>query len=44
MAKSLEILFFPYITNLWNNLDVRTQVLALHDFKVKMKGELKPKI
>ena len=35
--------FFPYITNLWNNLDVRTQTLALHDFKVKIKEELKPK-
>ena len=34
--------FFPYITNLWNNLDVSIQVLPLADFKVRLKNELKP--
>ena len=35
--------FFPYMTNLWNNLDVSIQLLAQPNFKDKMKEKLKPK-
>ena len=35
--------FFPYITKLWNNLDVDIQILALPEFKVKITEKLKPK-
>ena len=34
--------FFPFITNLWNSLDVSTQMMGLIDFKCKLKQELKP--
>ena len=34
--------FFPYMTKLWNNLNVSTQVMMLPDFKVQLKKELKP--
>ena len=34
--------FFPYITGLWNNLNVSTQLMALPDFKEAVKEELKP--
>ena len=34
--------FFPYVTSLWNNLDVSLQLLALPEFKSKLKDELKP--
>ena len=34
--------FFPYITSLWNNLDVNTQLMGLVDFKSKLKQVLKP--
>ena len=30
------------MTNLWNNLDVSIQLLALPEFKLKLKEELKP--
>ena len=29
--------FFPYMTKLWNDLEVGTQVLPLKDFKDKLK-------
>ena len=32
--------FFPYITKLWNNLDVDIQILVLPEFKVKIKEKL----
>ena len=35
--------FFPYFSNLWNNLDIKVQLLPLSDFKIKLKEELKPK-
>ena len=35
--------FFPYITSLWNNLEVETQLLTVPDFKMKLKEKLKPK-
>ena len=34
--------FFPFMTNLWNNLQVSTQLLPLSDFKEQLKKELKP--
>ena len=34
--------FFPYMSKLWNNLDVSTQVMLLPDFKLQLKKELKP--
>ena len=34
--------FFPYISKLWNNLDTSTQLMALSDFKTKLKANLKP--
>ena len=34
--------FFPYMTKLWNNLKVSTQVMMLSDFKEQLKKELKP--
>ena len=34
--------FFPYMTKLWNNLNVSTQVMMLSDFKEQLKKELKP--
>ena len=34
--------FFPYMTYLWNNLSVSTQVMELPDFKVQIKKDLKP--
>ena len=34
--------FFPFMTNLWNNLQVSTQLLPLSDFKEQLKNELKP--
>ena len=34
--------FFPYMSNLWNNLEVSTQLMALPDFKDQLKKELKP--
>ena len=35
--------FFPYMSDLWNNLEVSTQLLDLIDFKQQLKVELKPK-
>ena len=35
--------FFPYMTKLWNNLNVSTQLMALPDFKDQLKIEFKPK-
>ena len=35
--------FFPYFSSLWNNLDVKIQLLPLYDFKVNLKDELKPR-
>ena len=36
---------FPYVTNLWNNLETSIQVLPLADFKSRLKHEVKsPKI
>ena len=34
--------FFPYISNLWNKLEVSTQLLDLAEFKIQLKKELKP--
>ena len=34
--------FFPYMSKLWNNLDVSIQVMLLPDFKLQLKKELKP--
>ena len=34
--------FFPYISKLWNNLSVSTQLMTLPDFKEQLKKELKP--
>ena len=34
--------FFPYMTKLWNNLNVSLQVMMLPDFKHGLKKELKP--
>ena len=34
--------FFPYVTKLWNNLIVSTQLMALPDFKDYIKIEFKP--
>ena len=34
--------FFPYMTKLWNNLSISTQVMNLPDFKEQLKRELKP--
>ena len=34
--------FFPYISKLWNNLDVSTQLMTLPDFKEQLKKEIKP--
>ena len=34
--------FFPYVTSLWNNLDVSLQLLALPEFKSKLKEVVKP--
>ena len=34
--------FSPYISKLWNNLDTSTQLMALSDFKTKLKANLKP--
>ena len=34
--------FFPFMTNIWNNLQVSTQLLPLSDFKEQLKKELKP--
>ena len=34
--------FFPYMTGLWNNLDVNHQLMALPDFKSRLKEEIKP--
>ena len=34
--------FSPYISKLWNNLEVSTQLMALPDFKEQLKKELKP--
>ena len=34
--------FFPYMSKLWNNLDVSTKILSLPDFKTKLKTILKP--
>ena len=34
--------FFPYMSKLWNNLEVSTQLMALPDFKEQLKKELKP--
>ena len=33
---------FPYITNLWNNLKVSSQLMALPDFKEILKQDLEP--
>ena len=35
--------FFPYMTNLWNKLNVSTQAMQLSDFKEQIKMELKPR-
>ena len=35
--------FFPYMTNLWNKLNVCTQAMQLSDFKEQIKMELKPR-
>ena len=34
--------FFPYMSKLWNNLNVSTQLMTLPDFKEQVKKELKP--
>ena len=34
--------FFPYMSNLWNRLNVSTQLLELTEFKQELKKELKP--
>ena len=34
--------FFPCVTSLWNDLDVSIKLLALPEFKLKLKEELKP--
>ena len=34
--------FFPYLTKLWNNLDNEIKVLALSDFKTRLKTIIKP--
>ena len=34
--------FFPYMSDLWNKLEVSTQLLDLVDFKNQLKKELKP--
>ena len=34
--------FFPFMTHLWNNLSVSTQVMELSNFKVQIKKDLKP--
>ena len=34
--------FSPYITHLWNNLQVSTQLMTLPDFKDQLIKELKP--
>ena len=34
--------FFPYISNLWNNLSNYTQSMNLPDFKTQMKKDMKP--
>ena len=33
--------FFPYMTKLWNNLNVSLQVMSLPDFKVELKKRVK---
>ena len=35
--------FFPYMSKLWNNLNVSTQLMTLPDFKEQVKKELKPR-
>ena len=42
-GKKFKESYFPYFTGLWNNLDVKIQLLPLIDFKIKLKEELKPK-
>ena len=42
-GKKFKESYFPYFTGLWNNLDVKIQLLPLTDFKIKLKEELKPK-
>ena len=37
----VQKLYFPYMTGLWNNLNVSTQLMALPDFKEAVKEELK---
>ena len=34
--------YFPYISKLWNNLEISTRSLGLSDFKMKLKSKLKP--
>ena len=41
-GKKFSNSFFPYMTKLWNNLDLSTQVMMLPDFKAQLKRELKP--
>ena len=41
-GKKYSDSYFPYMTKLWNNLEVSTQVMVLSDFKVQLKKELKP--
>ena len=42
MVLNFKNHFFPYITRIWNNLEVSTQLMGLVDFKCKLKQELKP--
>ena len=43
MVRIFKNSFFPFMTNLWNNLKVATQLLPLSEFKEQLKKELKPK-
>ena len=41
-GKKYSDSFFPYMTKLWNNLDVSTQIMVLPEFKMQLKKDLKP--
>ena len=41
-GKKYSDSFFPYMTKLWNNLDVSTQIMMLPDFKIQLKKDIKP--
>ena len=42
LVQNLITHFFPFMTKLWNGLNVSTQVMQLYDFKEQIKKELKP--